>query len=173
MDDSNIRQTTLRQYRAGLAMLGEAMERCPEELWYSNEDKNRFWHIAYHSLFYTHLYVQPSEGDFRAWSKHVPDANYLGPRPWAPNEPFQIPEPYSKPDLHEYLELCRDEVEKQAPLVRLEDGSGFSWLPFNKLELQFYNIRHLQHHTGQLIERIRKTANTGVGWVGSRSAKAS
>ena len=82
MDDSNIRQTALRQYRAGLAMLGEAMERCPEDLWYSNEDKNRFWHIAYHSLFYTHLYVQPSEGDFRPWSKHVPDANYLGPRLW-------------------------------------------------------------------------------------------
>jgi DinB superfamily len=173
MDDSNIRQTTLRQYRAGLAMLGEAMERCPEELWYSEEDKNRFWHIAYHSLFYTHLYVQPSEGDFQAWSKHVPDANYLGPRPWAPNEPFQIPKPYSKPDLHEYLELCRGEVEKQVPSVRLEDGSGFSWLSFNKLELQFYNIRHLQHHTGQLVERIRKTAHTGVGWVGSRSAQAS
>ena len=41
-------------------------------------------------------------------------------------QPFQIPEPYSKPDLREYLELCRDEVEKQVPLVRLEDGSGLA-----------------------------------------------
>jgi hypothetical protein len=69
-----------------------------------------------------------------------------------------------------YLELCRAEVEKQVPLLRLEEGSGFSWLPFNKLELQFYNIRHLQHHTGQLIERLRTVAGIGVGWVGSISA---
>jgi hypothetical protein len=50
--------------------------------------------------------------------------------PWAKDEPFQIPEPYSKPDIQEYLELCSAEVEKQVPLIRLEDGSGFSWLPF-------------------------------------------
>jgi len=172
MDDAVIRQTILRQYRAAMAMLGETIERCPEELWFSNDFKNRFWHIAYHSVFYTHLYVQPSEADFRPWARHVPNANYLGPQPWAPNEPFQIPVPFSKPDIEEYLQLCRGEIEKQAPLVRLEAGSGFSWLTFNKLELQFYNIRHLQHHTGQLVERLRTAADVGVGWVGSRSAMA-
>jgi len=28
-------------------------------------------------------------------------------------------------------------------------GSGFDWLPFDKLELQFYNIRHIMQHTGE------------------------
>jgi hypothetical protein len=168
MEDSSIRQATLKQYRAGLDMLSTAMTLCPEDLWFSTQYRNRFWHIAYHSVFYTHLYVQPSERDFQAWSKHVPNANYLGPRPWAKNEPFQIPEPYAKSDVQEYLELCRAEVEKQAPLIRLADGSGFSWLPFNKFELQLYNIRHLQHHTGQLIERLRTAADIGVSWIGSR-----
>jgi hypothetical protein len=168
MDDLSIRQSTLAQYRAGLDMVGQAIDLCPDELWLSNEYKNRFWHLAYHSLFYTHLYVQPAETDFRPWAKHVPNSNYLGPRPWAKDEPFEIPEPYAKPDVQEYLKLCRAEVEKQVPLVRFEDNSGFSWLPFNKLELQFYNIRHLQHHTGQLIERLRNVADIGVGWVGSR-----
>ena len=149
-------------------MLGNSLEHCPEELWLSTKYPNRFWHIAYHSLFYTHLYVQPSEADFQSWSKHVADSNYLGPRPWAKNEPFQIPEPYAKSDVQDYLRLCRAEVEKQVPLLRLEDSSGFSWLPFNKFELQLYNIRHLQHHTGQLIERLRSGAGIGMGWVGSR-----
>jgi hypothetical protein len=168
MDDSGMRQSTLSQYRAALEMLGQGIELCTEDLWFSSEYRNRFWHIAYHSVFYTHLYVQPSERDFQPWAKHVPNSNYLGPRPWAKDEPFQIPKPYTKPDLREYLELCRSEVERQVPLVRFEDSSGFSWLPFNKLELQFYNIRHLQHHTGQLIERLRSTANVGVNWVLSR-----
>jgi len=168
MDDSIIKQSTLRQYRAALDMLERAIELCPDNTWFSTEYRNRFWHVAYHSLFYTHLYVQPSEGNFQAWSKHVPNSNYLGPRPWAKNEPFQIPEPYAKPDVQDYLKLCRGEVEKQVPLIRFEDASGFDWLPFNKLELQFYNIRHLQHHTGQLIERLRTAAGIGVDWIGSR-----
>jgi DinB superfamily len=165
MEDSIIRQSILGQYRAALDMLTRAVEVCPEDLWFSTEYKNRFWHVAYHAAFYTHLYLQPREADFRPWSKHVPNSNYLGPRPWAENEPFQIPEPYGKPDVQEYLELCRSEVERCLPLIRFENDSGFHWLPFNKLELQFYNTRHLQHHTGQLIERLRTGKDIGVGWV--------
>lgn len=170
MEDSRIRQSTLRQYRAGLDMLRSAVESCPEDLWFATEYRNRFWHIAYHSLFYTHLYVQPSEGDFQPWSRHVPNSNYLGPRPWAKDETFKIPETYTKSDVQEYAALCLAEVEKQVPLIRFEDSSGFSWLPFDKLELQFYNVRHLQHHTGQLIERLRTSANIGVSWIGSARA---
>ena len=62
-------------------MFRNAAELCPEDLWFSTEYRNRFWHIAYHFVFYTQLYVQPSEGDFQAWSKHVPNSNCLGPRP--------------------------------------------------------------------------------------------
>jgi DinB superfamily len=165
MDDSNIRQATLKQYRAGLKMLGQAMELCPDDLWFSNDYRNRFWHIAYHAMFYTHFYLQPSEHDFQPWTKHVSNSNYLGPRPWAKDEPFQLPQPYTKAELDEYLKLCYSQAERQVPLLRFEDASGFSWLPFNKLELQFYNIRHLQHHTGQLIERLRTAADISVSWV--------
>jgi hypothetical protein len=107
MDYSSIRQLTLRQYRAGLHMLGYAIELCPEDLWFSTDYRTRFWHIAYRSVFYTHFYVQRSEGAFQAWSNHVPNSNYLGSRRWAKNEPFQIPEPYAKPDVQDYLKLCR------------------------------------------------------------------
>ena len=144
-----------------------AIRFCPEEVWLNTSYQNRFWHVAYHSLFYTHLYVQPSEAQFKPWSKHVPNSNYLGARPSANDEGFQIPEPYAKQDVQEYLKLCRVEVEKQIPVIRFDEGSGFSWLPFDKLELQLYNIRHLQHHTGQLIDRLRTTVDRGVGWVSS------
>ena len=89
----------------------------------------------------------------------------IGGRPGSPEEPRKIPSPYTKGEVLEYHELCRAEVEAKVPSLDLEAPSGFYWLPFNKLELQFYNIRHIQHHTGQLADRLRNAANVGVGWV--------
>jgi predicted kinase len=43
--------------------LKQAIEKCPDALWNDPADKNRFWHVAYHALFYTHLYLQPTDAD--------------------------------------------------------------------------------------------------------------
>ena len=40
--------------------------------------------------------------------------------------------------------------------------SGFSWYHMSKLEHQFVNIRHIQHHAGQLIDRVRSAADVGI-----------
>jgi len=116
---------------------------------------NRFWHIAYHAVFYTHFYLHPAQADFRPWAKHRQDYQHLGRK---------IETPYTKAEVLEYHELCA-EVEARVPALALGAESGFPWLPFNKLELQFYNIRHLQHHAGQLADRLRTVMNVGVAWV--------
>jgi hypothetical protein len=51
----------------------------------------------------------------------------------------------------------------------LEAQSGFYWLPFGKLELQFYNVRHIQQHTGELCERLGATGDIEVEWIGTNS----
>jgi hypothetical protein len=168
MTDADIRESIARQYRASLAMLGNAIEVCPAGLWFDTAYTNKFWHIAYHAVFYTHFYLHPAEADFRPWVNHRRDSQFLGPRPWAPNEPVQPVAPYEKEDVLRYHEHCRAEMEARVPALDLAAPSGFSWLPFQKLELQFYNIRHLQHHTGQLGDRLRTAANLGVQWVGRR-----
>ena len=165
MADFDILQTIARQYRAPLAMLGKAIDLCPEPLWFSTDYSNKFWHVAYHAVFYTHFYLHPSDAEFRPWEKHQKDSNYLGPRPWAPNEPVIIDRPYTKAEVLDYCELCRREVDARVPVLDLAAPSGFAWLPFNKLELQFYNIRHLQHHTGQLADRLRTASGIGLPWV--------
>jgi hypothetical protein len=38
----------------------------------------------------------------------------------------------------------------------------------SKLEHQFVNLRHIQHHTGQLAERIRQSTGHGVSWARGR-----
>jgi hypothetical protein len=65
------------QYQAALDMLKEAVSLCPEELWDDTAYKNRFWNIAYHALFYTHLYLQPNLEAFSPWEKHRPDSEQM------------------------------------------------------------------------------------------------
>jgi hypothetical protein len=156
------------QYYASLEMLKQAIVKCPESLWEDQEDKNKFWHVAYHALFYTHLYLQPSGEDFCPWAKHRDEHEFLGPLPWPPHKQPEIGEPYSKEEVLEYHQICREQVEEQVASLSLDAESGFDWLPFSKMELQFYNIRHLQHHTGELCERLGARESIDVDWVGRK-----
>jgi len=166
-----IKKVVLSQYSASLEMLEMAIERCPELIWTDPEPKNKFWHIAYHAVFYTHLYLQSSEKDFKAWDKHRSEYEFMGPLPWPPHDQPKIGEPYSKAEVLEYLEFCQGQAALILPDLNLEsEESGFSWLLFNKLELQFYNIRHLQQHIGELSERLGTKAGIDIDWVGRVAA---
>lgn len=160
----SITESIARQYNSALAMLRKAIELCPADLWLAGTP-NRTWHIAYHALFYTHFYLAPSEAEFIAWEHHRPESNYFGAVSWKPDAPAKIHEPYTQAELLQYADFCQQEIEAQTAILDLEAPSGFYWLPFNKLELQFYNLRHLAHHTGQLAERLRTHANIGLPWV--------
>ncbi len=152
------------QYRAALEMLKQAVVRCPPELWDDAQDRNRFWHVAYHALFYTHLYLHPRGEVFQPWPLHRVDYEFLGPKPWPPHELPTIGEPYTPGEVLAFLEVCQAFAAQQTAALDLEGPSGFSWLPFNKLELQIYNIRHLQQHTGELMERLGSRAQINVDW---------
>jgi hypothetical protein len=163
--ETHIREVLARQYRASLEMLRQAVAACPEALWLDSSYPNRFWHIAYHTLFCTHMYLQPGHSDFRPWANHRPDYQFLGPLPWPPHERPKIEAAYGKAEVLDLHGICREEVDATVPTVDLDAPSGFFWLPFNKLELQLYNIRHLQHHAGQLIDRLRTEGNIEVAWI--------
>jgi len=146
------------QYKAALTMLRQAIEKCPEALWTDSSYSNPYWRLAYHTLIYTHFYLSPSEDDFTPWDKHQQDLQLLGQ---------EIPgaRVYSQAELLDYLALVLQQVEEKVTALDLEAESGFHWLPFNKLELQFYNIRHVQQHTGELCERLGAHGEVEVGWV--------
>lgn len=151
------------QYQAAMEMLKQAITQCPEELWADTQYDNQFWQIAYHALFYTHLYLQPTERDFTAWEMHYDNAHRFTPVSSGEGGIGRI---YTKKELLDYLEFCQREIDEKVAGVDLEGDSGFSWIPFNKHELQFYNIRHLQHHTGELSERLGTLAGIDISWVG-------
>ncbi len=47
----------ISQYQASLEMLKQTITQCPESVWNAASDKNKFWQVAYHALFFTHQYL--------------------------------------------------------------------------------------------------------------------
>ncbi len=165
----NLPEVIISQYLAALDMLKQTITQCPAAIWNDPGDKTAFWRIAYHALFYTQLYVQESEATFRPWPRHRNEYQFLGPTPWPPHEPPQIGEPYDQAAVLDYLAFCQQQVREIVPRLDLNAASsGFDWLPFGKLELQFYTIRHVQQHTGELMERLGTRAAVEIDWVGMR-----
>ena len=165
----DVKATIISQYLAALEMLKQVIEKCPDAVWLNADHANDFWHVAYHALFYTHLYLQPQEADFTPWAKHRRNLNAFGPPPWAPEETVEQGEPFAQAEVLDYLALCQEEVQTQTAKLDLAAPSGFDWLPMNKLALQFYNIRHLQGHVGELSERLWVEANIEIHWVGQHT----
>jgi hypothetical protein len=161
----DIKRVIKSQYHASLDMMKQVIMKCPDALWVSTMPKNHYWRIVFHALFYTHLYLQPTEGDFVRWSKHRDEGQFLGQLPWPPHAEPKIVKPYEKEELLEYLDFCQAEVEAKVNILDLGAASGFDWLPFDKTELQFYNIRHLQQHIGELSERLG-VEGIDVDWIG-------
>ena len=163
----SLRDGIAAQFHAALEMLRKAIELCPEPLWLAapGHSPNLTWHIVYHALFYTHFYMAPSDAEFVAWELHRPDYNFLGEIPFKPGLRPQPGQPYTPAETIGYLNFCHWEVDRRTAEFDPEAPSGFSWLPFNKLQLQFYSLRHLAHHTGQLAERLRSQTNLGVPWA--------
>jgi hypothetical protein len=137
------------QYLAALAMLKQVIVKCPAASWDAPGDTDKSWNKAYHALFYVHLYLQETEKHFTPWEKHHdPDTG----------------QPFTQDEVLEYLAFVEKQVKEQVPALNLEAESGFYWLPFGKLELQLYNIRHIQQHTGELYERLGRQ-QIELDWV--------
>ena len=151
------------QYHATLSMMQQAVEKYPPALWNRSEDKNRTWQVAYHALFYTQLYLQPTLDDFVPWPGHIADAENMDPELLAGEAETEAP--YTQEDILDYITFCRGRVDDIVPLLDLEGGSGFHWLPMSKIELQIYSIRHLQTHIGELAERLWTAAGVEIDWV--------
>lgn len=152
---ASLRPVLKSQYHAALAMLRESIERCPPEVWSSTAPKNAFWQIAYHTLFYTHLYLEPDEAHFRRWPHQHGDEDGISAGPYTPAQ------------VLEYWRFCDGMVDGAVDALDLDHPlSGFAWYPMSKLEHQFVNIRHIQHHSAQLADRLRSAAGIGIRWVG-------
>jgi hypothetical protein len=140
------------QYLASLAMLEQAVKKCPPEAWDAPRDQDRFWFVAYHSLRYAHQYLNAGEKSYPRWEKR---------RHSAPGKPF------SKEEILDKLKQIEQDVVEQVPLMDLEETTGAAGALANRFELQVYNIRHIQQHVGELYERL-SSYNLKLEWASQR-----
>jgi len=175
-----LRAVLKSQYHAALAMLRLAIERCPDGLWASPDYTNPFWRIAYHALYYSHLYIQPGLTYFRPWEHHQTGLQFMDDvqappeiqeLTELPHRPPQTGKPYSKTEVLEYWRVCDRMVDESVDALDLTSPeSGFSWYKLSKAEHQIISIRHIQHHAAQLVDRVRAATGAGIDWVSTGRA---
>ena len=159
----NVQAALKGQYHAAMAMLKDAVERCPDDLWNDASDGAAFWRVVYHALFFTHLYLMPDENAFRPWEHHRDDAHFLGS---SDREP-KTTEPYTKAELLDYWCSVDAVIDSAVDTADLDaETCGFPWYQLPKLDHQVNNIRHVQHHAALLAGRLRRTSGIDVPWVG-------
>lgn len=171
----DVRLVLKSQYHAALAMLRQAISLCDDEIWNRRDDRNACWQIAYHTLYFTHFYLQPTADAFVPWAEHQANVQHedgqTGPADPQSALPL-IPEPYSREQILRYCDYCDAIVDSAIDAFDpLSSESGFSWYPVSKLEHQIVNLRHIQIGAAHLGERVRATRDLGVRWVGSGHEK--
>jgi len=149
----DIKATLQSQYLAALAMLKQAIVKCPPEAWDDPQHKDRFWFIAYHTLYYAHLYLKAVDQGYVRWEKR---------------RHARQDQPFSKEQVLERLAAVQGEAAEHLSGMDLAAKAGYAWLPTSKLELQLYNLRHIQQHTGELYERLA-ARQVKLGWVSRRA----
>lgn len=171
----SLRPIIKSQLHASLAMLGDAVRRCPDAVWFDDAPPSAFWQIAYHTLFYGHMYLHRDWAAFQPWHGHRADVRrpdaLRGPRDPESALP-DLPEPYTRDQALELWAICDAMVDDAVDGFDLASPDcGFPWYPgVSKLEHQFIATRHIQHHAAQLADRLRAARDVGVEWVGARPA---
>ena len=161
-----VKAALLGQYRAGIAMLRNCIEVCPDDLWSEGRHPRAFWRIAYHALFYTHFYLSVDHETFTPWEKHVWHGIIL----WEDDESGVPPveTTFSQADLLSYVAFLEQNVAGLLEVIDLDSASsGFPWYAIPKLDHQLVNIRHLGVHVGQLQELLF-ARGIDTDWVGRR-----
>jgi DinB superfamily len=147
------------QFGAAIAMLDNALVACPARLWNQRlwsapsdhalpPESAEFWYLAYHALVWTDLYLT---GVVEAFAPLAPfTREQIDPADDRPNQP------YTQEELRTYLAYVR--TKGHTTLGTLTDEQArhpftFPWAEgptVSYVELQVYNLRHLQEHAAQL-----------------------
>ena len=161
-----------RQFAAAIQMIRAAIESCPDELWDDRGNGTPFWHLAYHALFYVDFYLSDDEKTFRAMDFHEDTAQYLpgdyreyGGIVTTPEKAFHKDQLLGYAD--HCLRKCGETFEKLSDERALE-RCGFWWYELNVGEFLLNNLRHAQHHAGQLALLLRRRAGIGIDWLGTK-----
>ena len=154
------REALWEQFGGSLAMLERAIDACPESVWTGAAGSRTFWHLAYHTLFFTDVNFSGTTDGFSPPAPFT--LTELDPRDVRPERT------YTKAELLEYARYVRE--KGRATIESLTDLEAvraieLPWLRIKFGELMLYSLRHVQHHTGQLNLVLRQSGIEAPDWV--------
>lgn len=152
-----IQEELWKQFGAGLDMLSDSISECPDAIW---ESDIRFSQMAYHTLFFLDYYLTKEPVGFSQ------------PTHFTYSEFEEDPEIiiFPKADLGLYLEVCRSKARDfifsvNEPQLEKRWINESKTMDFSMLEILLYNLRHVQHHVGQLNLLLRHTIHQAPEWI--------
>jgi hypothetical protein len=159
------RSAIRQQFHAAIDMLANAIEACPDSLWFS-QGRGAFWYLAFHDLFWLDFYLSL-----------IGESRFRPPQPFGLTE-FEddvLPEPaYAKDQLLGYLDHCRrklDGVMTGMTEAWVASPCPCEYREMSNGELLLYNMRHVQHHAAQLNLLLRQKTDSAPRWVSKGGLK--
>jgi hypothetical protein len=146
------------QFEAALCMLYDCVRKCPDAHWECKIANDSFRQIAYHTLFFVDYYQSQDESTFT-----LRDLHHRG----GDERLSTVSTGLTKSETLSYVTICRGkalEALAAETLESLQRESGFSNMPFTRGEMHLSNLRHIQHHTGQLSASLRRVVEDGERW---------
>ncbi|MBS1903945.1 MAG: DinB family protein [Bacteroidetes bacterium] len=150
-------------------MLKHSLAACPAQHWDAKVGHSTIRQDAYHALFWCSYYLTRHEDQYQPSEYHKRGGNELEP---------VISTGLEKEDTLRFIEDTHDRIVRT--IADETEGSmsgdcGFPSIfrnsPLSRLELHVYNIRHLQHHVGQINITLRHISDAEgldlkLPWVG-------
>jgi hypothetical protein len=170
--DKSIQSAMSQQFISAIDMLENVIRACPDRLWqvrlWDDPELPRadeFWYLAYHTLFWTDLYLTGSIEGFSPPSPFTLDE--LDPAGIIP------PEPFSRDELLTYLNHTREKCRVTVAALTEENATRICTFPWGQITfagLLLDNMRHVQEHVAQLNLVLGQQIGWSPKWVTHASA---
>jgi len=161
-----IKEVIWNQFGATIDMLINVISNCNDDYFLS---RKRFYYIAYHSTIFLDYYLTLPPSDF---SPILPFTQMDDDKKPANSIGDLIPdEIYSKQQLIDYIGLSRAKCKKIIESLtedtlseRFVEGDEKTDMNYSIVEILLYNLRHTQHHVGQLNMLLRQDLGKHSEW---------
>ena len=163
-----IQESLWRQFGASIDMLINVISNCSDEYLTTNK---RFYYLAYHTAIFLDYYLSIPPKDFSPILTFTVKEEDQRP---AHSIGDMIPDKiFSKQEMIDYIKSSRLKCKKLIEILtgneilntRFTEGNEKSDMDYSILEILLYNLRHTQHHTGQLSLIIRQDLNQHMEWA--------
>jgi hypothetical protein len=167
----HLRRVLWNQFGASIDMLQHIIALWPDQYWNLT---NKIYYLSYHTFLFLDYYLT------------IPPTNYSAPLPFTMVSPEKIPpyavddllpaKLYAKKEMIDCLQSCRqkckgvifsltEETMDRQWIDKPDEIAGGPTLKYSMLEILLYNLKHVQHHVGQLNLLLREETGQAADWV--------